>query len=132
MRVIALVGLVAVGCADNYLATVRDSDKAAWRARPVVELETHPLFSTLPREVRPISDGSELWTFSNCGAVREQRECKSTLNARGDSVQTKCNGGGESTVCCHNQFVVRGGMVEEYRPVGNCMTNCSTRPGGSC
>ena len=38
------------------LPKVRDSDRAAWRNVPVIELERHPLFSTMPREVRPLSD----------------------------------------------------------------------------
>lgn len=65
-----------------------------------MELETHTLFSTVPRTVTLLSDGSELWDYANC---------------RGD-------------VCCHNQFFLAGPSVQAYRAVGDCYTDCSTRP----
>lgn len=134
-RVLAIVLLLLVGC-SGYGATytVRASDLASWKSVPVIELEKHTFFSTLPREVRPLSDGSELWDLSHCVSGKTQTTCRSWSNeywANG-AVQTTCSGGQSYTNCCHNQFIVRGGVVEEYRAVGNCYTDCSVRPKGVC
>lgn len=101
---------------------VRDSDLKAWPGTPVVQLQTHPLFSPMQKQVEVLPDGSELWTYHNCqsGKVR----CTTSNHV------TTCGGGGTS--CCHNQFFVKDGKVTQYRPVGNCYTDCSTRPPGKC
>lgn len=110
---------------------VRAEDVQAWRRVPVLELEKHTHFSTLPKQTQPLSDGSELWDYVNCTNGKTPTECTSSKGVN-DSVQTSCTGGQEFANCCHNQFVVRAGFVEEYRPVGNCYTDCFKRPGGVC
>jgi hypothetical protein len=79
---------------------VRPADLEAWQGAPRIELETHPLFSTLPRAATLLSDGRELWDYPNC----------------------------VDGVCCHNQFFLAGPSVQAYRAVGSCYTDCSTRP----
>jgi hypothetical protein len=66
-----------------------------------MELETHPIFSSMPREVDVLTDGREVWIYANC-------------NAHG--------------VCCRNEFLVNGPVVEGYRPLGRCYTDCSAEP----
>lgn len=122
------VGLVTLAACGDY--EVRQADLVAWRAVPVIELERHPEFSSMPLEKRPLSDGSELWVHTNCGSSTTPVNCTSAVVY--GKTQTTCGGGQTVTQCCHHQFVVRASMVEEYRPVGDCMTNCSRRPGGAC
>lgn len=117
MRWMLLVAMTMAGC-----ATVRPQDLDAWRGARLTELELHPLFSSMPRTVTPVSDGSELWSYSNCRAVAQPIVCNKVGEA------TICTGGAQGQACCNNQFVVRGGMVEGYRAVGRCYTNCSVRP----
>lgn len=110
---------------------VRAADLEAWRHVPVIELERQPHFSSLPRAVRPLSDGSELWDFANCTTESSAKCTDSTTMPVVGSKETTCSGT-EYRDCCHNQFIVRAGFVEEYRPVGNCMTDCFKRPSGVC
>ena len=105
---------------------VRTADLQAWRGVSVVELETQPMFSSMRREVRPISDGSEMWIFSACESYVTDTRC----SAYGSSTWAvaNCRGGQRVTRCCDNQFLVRERRVEWYRPVGPCFTDCDTRP----
>lgn len=123
--------VVLVGCGAGARTSVRQSDVNAWRAIPVSELETHALFSTAPLTKRKLSNGSELWDYTTCRSYQEDLHCLSTPGAFG-SVNSNCGGGGTSTSCCHNQFFVRAGLVESYRPTGYCYTDCVKRPGGRC
>lgn len=114
MRFVILT-LALAGC-------VHQSDLVSWRGAPVRELLVHPLFSTLPRNVQALGEGEELWTYSNCGSAPVV--CSPVFGT------VICNGGGAA--CCHNQFIVKGPVVEAYRVAGRCRTDCSVRPGGSC
>jgi len=122
MRAVILsVLFTAIGCATPK--TVRQQDLLSWQRAAVSELEVHPLFSTLPKKVDRMSDGGELWTYSNCVAAKGRTTCVDI----GSGV-TSCGGGEQGQVCCHNQFLVRGQSVEWYRAVGSCYTDCSVRP----
>ncbi len=133
MRWWLLLVVVLVACKDNvWERGVRDSDRAAWKAQPVIELERHPFFSTVPLEKKPLSDGSEIWDYTNCGTDPVRTNCATNPNGYG-GVATNCRSTGGGTSCCHHQFVVRASMVEEYRPVGDdCYTGCERRPGARC
>lgn len=131
-RVVLVIAVSLGACNDNYLGGVRDSDRVAWQRVPIIEVERHPLFSTLPRDEKKLSDGSELWDFANCAAGKAPTNCKTGENPVSGGLATTCTGGANYTTCCHNQFLVRAGFVEEYRPIGNCVTDCTTRPGGTC
>ena len=124
------VGLVVAGCATAGAREVRQADIEAWREVPVLELETHPLFSTVPLTRRRLSDGSEMWDYLSCRSYQEDMNCLSNKGILG--VNTTCSGGGTRTNCCHNQFIVRAGVVESYQPRGRCYTDCSKRPGARC
>lgn len=99
---------------------VREEDLVAWKNVPVLELETHPFFSTLPLEKRPLSNGTELWIYSNSVSTAKL-DCSFGVC----EVTTETNG-------CLNQFFVSRGLVLEYRPVAvniiSCVTNCRLRP----
>ena len=124
IRIGALVAMVMLaGC---VFRTVRASDVNSWRGASAVDLQTHRLFSTLPKRVEVLGDNMELWTYSNCAATTTPVVC----NPIGNS--TVCTGGVSGESCCSNQFWVRRGTVEAYRPLGSCYTDCSIRPGGYC
>ena len=110
--------------------TVRNEDLASWSGTKVIELETHRLWSTRDREVRPLSDGSEMWVYKVCIDKRTNLECRSAATAFGSSAvgATTCRGGDTTTRCCHNQFIVKDATVREYRALGDCATGCSVRP----
>jgi hypothetical protein len=103
MRRTLFLVLVVAGCAETtpLAGQVRQGDLDAWRGAARWELETHPIFSRIPRVVKVLADGREIWNYANC-------------NAYG--------------LCCYNQFLVNGPVVEGYRPVGRCYTDCSARP----
>ena len=46
------IGVSLLGC-----ATVRQEDLLAWQGAPTVELQVHPLFSTIPKSIEHLSDG---------------------------------------------------------------------------
>lgn len=117
MKAMLLLALVAGGC-----ATVRQSDLDAWKGASTDELLTHRLWSTVPRSVAALSDGTELWDFANCAGGTTPVVCNKI------GVSVICTGGQEYEACCHNQFFVRGQQVLSYRPVGRCYTTCAVRP----
>lgn len=86
-----------------HAPTPKDYD--AWTGAPKSQIETHRFFATLPREPRPISDGSELWILRHCPSKA----------ARLDE-------------CCLHQFVLKEGMVSQYRTTGPCGFSCEMRP----
>lgn len=118
--VAALTTVVSCG-SSSPPRTVRQVDLDAWTGIPLAELEMHPLFSTLPRNIRALSDGRQLWTFSNCKSIVE-------IYCMGSNGLMACSGGETWRPCCQNQFVVRDTEVESFRAVGHCYTDCTVRP----
>lgn len=109
--------LVLSGC-----QTVRRDDVAAWKGAPLSDLETHPVYAAMPLEKRPLTNGSVLWIHTNKGSYTTETSC----NKYGNRVS--CSGGDNVTVQCSHQFIVKEATVQEYRPVGQCYTDCSRRP----
>lgn len=114
-------------------ACVQQKNLDAWVGQPVSKLEAHPVFSTMDLEVRNLSDGSQMLNYVN---GREVSQCfgGATTNNFGQSVVVVQGNQFCSTrfAACNNQFLVRGGIVQWYRPVGSggarCMTNDSLNP----
>lgn len=118
MRWMMLIAVLAsVGCRG-----VRQDDLNAWIGVHVNEVQTHALFSTIPKSVEDMGGGKQLWTYSNCGTGRTVTVCTPV----GQNVV--CSGGHEYTSCCHNQFFVERDRVSGYRVTGKCYTDCSIRP----
>jgi hypothetical protein len=115
-------------CGPSYYEThkIRGSDLEAWKGAPLIDLETHAMFSTMPRKVQSLSDGGELWTYSTCRRWRTDTRC--VTYAGSTWAATNCNGGEIGETCCDNQFYVRDKVVGWYRPNGPCFTDCDTRP----
>ena len=109
---------------------VRTADLDAWRGVEVSVLERHPIFAAMRLERRALTDGSELWIYSNCETSGGGCVPTSQYNYRTQSFVPAgqlCSA--PETACCSNQFFVSAqGAVEEYRPVGACYTDDSVRP----
>lgn len=128
-------GLILSSCAGRE---VRQSDLDTWQGESTAVLESHPVFSTLPREERlvPDSNGERLINFSQNKAVESgPRNCFGTGFGFGPV-------GLGSNVCsprqieyraCVHQFVIKNSRVISYRVVGqDCYTDCSFRPTQKC
>lgn len=113
-----LVAVAALGLFACHRGSVHQEDLDSWRDAPVEALETHPVFAALPLDKRPLSDGSELWTFRDCST----RPSSVVTNQYGTVVLPG------RTRCCSNEFLTRDGVVEEYRAVGHCQTGEYVRP----
>lgn len=121
MRTIAGVLLLPMlsGCLLlSVRRTVRQEDLQSWNGVPLVELQTHTLFSTIPKRVELLQDGHQLWTYSNC--------VTRPINCSGYGASLDCSGGDQA--CCYNQFLVDDQRVEWYRAAGSCYTDCTVRP----
>lgn len=111
---------------------VRESDHQAWANAPLVDLETHPVWSLMTPEKKPLSDGSEMWTYEACKERHHDAQCK-TLLMPGQYVtaaRTRCEEERtERKNCCYNQFIVSDGRVKSYRQLGaTCYSTCKLRP----
>lgn len=127
-----LLAFVSGSCVEMLQGprTVRQYDLQAWEGAPTRDLQMHPLFSTLPKRVERLSDGAEFWTFSNCLEQQQPISCNTSGSSMSKAYEssTSCSGGETNTTCCYNQFLVQGDHVASYRAIGNCYTDCSTRP----
>lgn len=105
------LGMVVLSAAVNepqkgYVHPPNAKDYASWMKVSKLQLETHSQFTLLPRETKPISDGSEMWIYRHCPK-------KGPVSAE---------------ECCLYQFVIRDGLIASYRTAGTCGVNCSMRP----
>jgi hypothetical protein len=125
---LTLAGFLLAACGPSYYEThkVRSVDLQAWKGVQLAELETHAMFSTMPRRVQQLSDGGEMWTYSTCARWRSDVRC--TTFGGSTWATTNCNGGNVGERCCHNQFYVKDKAVGWYRPNGECFTDCDVRP----
>lgn len=118
--VTALACLALAGC-------VQQKNLDAWVGQPATKLESHPVFSTMNLEVRNLSDGSQMLNFVN---GRQVSQCfgNARANAFGGSVVTVTGNEFCSTrfAACNNQFLIKDGIVQWYRPVGSGGARCFT------
>lgn len=135
----ALLALSATGCAEMARATnnggrsaaeaearSQQEDAAAWQGIPLITLETHPTFSTLPRQADTLSDGSQLWTYQRCTNYEVPARC--AAYPIGTVAFTRCTGGRVEQTCCLRQFRIVEGTVQSFRALGPCLTGCKFRP----
>lgn len=146
---VLVVALAAAGCATSLL--VRQADLDAWVGVPVVALDTHSLFLTIP-VVRTVTDtGIEIRNYVNkqgvsscfgnvqgsgqsntrisgntpaAGTGRVAGQAYTTSSANFSSFQN-CS---SRLVGCDNLFYIKDGKVIEYRPTGRCFTNQTVQP----
>jgi hypothetical protein len=122
LKALLLVTIILAGC-----ASVRQEDLDAWVGQPVVALETHPVFLTVPVVKTRVSDGSEIWNFVNgmnlgsCsrgGAIYGQTVDFATYSSFSSCVQR--------FAACNNIFYIRDGKVTKYSPIGTGGASCYT------
>ncbi|MBN8190234.1 hypothetical protein JF540_26535 [Salipiger thiooxidans] len=107
----------------------------AWTNQPVSKLDTHPLFSLMPVEVRQLPDGTTVRNYVN-GV--DMSRCKGGSYASSYSPNTLAVSGNatcfSSFAACNNTFYIKNGRVLRYLPVGSggayCYTDERTTPDG--
>jgi len=106
---------------------VQQADLQSWEGRPVVELEKHPVFITLPVVRTKTSDGTEIWNYINgrnigsCsagGVVFGSMVDMSTYNTFSNCMQ--------GFAACNNIFYIKNGLVQQYTPIGTGGARCYT------
>ena len=119
--------LVAIGLSG--CASVHQADLDAWAGVPVVALDTHSLFLTLPMVKTFTDTGVEIRVYSNKQGVSScaggGAVASGTLPLASFNSYRSCT---SRLVGCDGVFYVRDGTVIEAKPVGQCYTNASTRP----
>lgn len=119
---LTLFVLSLLGC-----ATVRQVDLDAWVGQPVVALETHPIFVSMPVVKTVASDGTEIWNYVNGASVGQ---CSGGGTIWGAKVSyatysqfASCM---QRLAACNNIFYVRESRVVRYTPVGTGGGRCFT------
>lgn len=123
MKTIFLFSLILYLSSCALIKKVHQEDFDAWENVDLIELETHPIFSTMPMRKQDLSDGTTLYIYTNSASNLTPTSCRS--NSYGT---TTCYGGQEETISCSNQFFVKHNKVLKYRALGDCYTNCISRP----
>lgn len=120
---IALIG----GC-------VSKQDLDSWQGIPVVELDKHPFFLTVPVVRTIASDGTEIRNYVNGQNVAScsggGQIFKSTVDMASYSGFSSCM---QKFQACNNIFYIKDGRVQQYIASGSggaiCVTDESMRPG---
>jgi hypothetical protein len=125
-----VVGIVGAACLGAVLAAcVSVEDTNAWAGVPVLALDTHSFFATLPMYSTVTDSGVEIRNYPN-------KIMRGSCFGSGFASGTVFNTVQWNTVrnCtaqergCDNLFYIRNGRVIEYRPVGQCRTAAFLRP----
>jgi hypothetical protein len=113
---------ILVGC-----ASVRQQDLRAWEGQPVLALEKHPVFLTMPVIKTRASDGTEIWNFVN---GRNVSACSSSGTVFGQVVDSatysQFSNCMQRVQACNNIFYIKNGVVERYTPIGSGGARCFT------
>lgn len=135
MNKVALVTVLAVS-AITACATVRQVDLDAWVGQPVVALETHPVFLTVPVVKTQASDGTEIWNYVNGANLGQCSGGGSIYGGKLDYASyNKFSNCIQRFAACNNIFFIRDGKVIKYTPIGtggaHCYTTEQLQPGFS-
>ena len=130
---ILLGAALLAGCAGTRPPVVNQLDLDAWVGVPVIALDTHSLFLTVPMVKTVTDSGVEIRNYvnkrgvSSCGGsgFGTVSSPGSTLSYANFNAFQNCTSG---MVGCDNIFYIRDGKVIEYKPVGRCYTNEAVRP----
>ena len=118
----------AVGCAnlmppETPQQTPEDRLQLAWKGRPVIDVESHPVFSMMQSRVQALSDGTVIMHHLRCANWRQPDQVSSVGGP--NWAATTVQHGGEGTFCCDRQFLIRDGVVEVYRQVPSMGGSCT-------
>ncbi len=144
MRTVTLISIIGVslimsGCVANK--TVRPQDVESWKGVPVIALDTHSIFSTMPMVRTKVSSGIEMRNYVNS---KQYSQCSHSgygstygdINAYSGGYAslssnsyynafTNCTKG---TSTCNNIFYIKKGKVLEYAPTAQCYTDERAKP----
>lgn len=120
-KLIAVIALLTIsGC-------VRQVDLDSWVGQPVIALETHPIFLSIPVVKTQASDGTEIWNYVNSvnighcsggGSIYGGLVDYGTYTAYSNCVQR--------AGACNNIFFIRDGKIIKYTPIGSGGVRCYT------
>lgn len=119
--------LFSISCASLL---VRQSDLDSWVGVPVIALDTHSFFLTIPMVKTLTGNGIEIRNYMNKGSFSSCQDSGSVSHnnflsySRFNAVQN-CS---SRIIGCDNIFYIRDGVVIKYKPVGRCKTNQTLRP----
>lgn len=126
--------ITIAGCANNKPLPINQADLDSWVGIPVIALDTHALFLTVPMVKTMTDSGIEIRNYvnrsnvSSCGgggfgtAISPQ---SSTLTNTNFAAFQTCTSG---LIGCDNIFYIRDKNIIEYKPVGRCYTDDKVRP----
>jgi hypothetical protein len=107
--------------------TVRTEDQEAWVGAPVINLDKHPIFLTLPVVKTRASDGTEIRNYvngRNIGACSGNGTVfAGTIDFASYSAFSSCVSG---FAACNNIFYIKGGRIQAYTPIGSGGASCYT------
>jgi hypothetical protein len=114
MQRLALMSLLATsmicGC-----ASVRQADLDVWVGQPMVALETHPFFLTVPVVKTQASDGTEIWNYVNGANLGSCSGGGSIYSGTVDyATYSKFSSCVQRFAACNNIFFIRDGRVTKY------------------
>lgn len=117
-------------------ATVRQADLDAWVGQPVLALETHPIFLTVPVVKTQASDGTEIWNYVNGANLGQCSGGGSIYSGTVDyATYSKFSSCVQRFAACNNIFFIKDGRVVKYTPIGTggarCYTTEQLQPGFS-
>lgn len=123
-------------------AKVRDSDLKSWKGQEINTLETHKMFSALPKEERLITNSEDkLINYYQRKTVENgSRNCFGTgvgfggFRGAGFGLgSSMCSPREIEDNSCTHQFTVNNNTIKDYRVLGrDCFTDCDYRPTGKC
>ena len=90
-----------------------DENRLTWMSRSEDDVITHPIFATMPVQMREASSGMKIYSFKNFGGYSSDGECSSTFGG------AKCTSA-HTEMTCNHQFIVSNKVVTDYRRIGNC------------
>lgn len=122
--------LIFLGCTTPG---VRQVDIDSWVGQPVISLETHPIFLTIPVVKTTASNGTEIWNYIN-GAdigtcIDKGSRTSAFLNFATYSKFSQCI---NRHAACNNIFYIKNNIIQKYTPIGTggvrCYTNETVQP----
>ena len=100
---------------------VREEDLQSWQNQPVVLLDTHPFFITVPMIKTIAADGTEIRNYRNGRSVQN---CSANSYSN-SSAYVNCY---QNDVVCNNIFYIKNDKVIRYAPTGRCYTAAFLQP----
>ena len=104
---------------------VNQEDLDSWISIPVIALDTHSLFATLPVARTVTETGVEVRVYSNKTAVGRCFDSGTVMSSSQWNAYQNCSA---KMVGCDNIFYIRDGKVLEYKVEGRCKTGKVVRP----